>query len=120
MDLTTWLEQTESKRNELYDYGRSPLPCDIGERHNDIERAIQNSDDAKRLQSEAESYLTQARAQALFAVLHEYPDLSAKDREIVIKDRVRDLQRLVDGLTTTSRTIRDRIYSTLNANRSHA
>jgi len=113
-----WLESTSTRREELEAYALAPLPTDAGERHLDIEKAIQSADDSGRLLADAEQYLTHAKAQAMFAALKEHDDLTAKERELVIKDAVRQVQRLVDGLTVTSRTIHDRIFAQQNANRS--
>lgn len=113
-----WLEQTQHKRDELAAYGLTPLPADVGERHLDIEKAIQNADDSGRLLADGEMYLTQAKATAMFAALKEHDDLTAKEREFVIKDAVSKIQRLVDGLAVTNRTIHDRIFASQNANRS--
>jgi hypothetical protein len=84
-----------------------------------MDAAIQSADDCGRLLADAQSYLSQAKAQAMLAVLDEYEDLSAKEREFVIKDRVRKIQRLCDGLEVTERTLRSRLFSSMNANRSH-
>ncbi len=118
LDLSSWLEATQARRDELDAYGRSALPTDLGERHLDLEKSIQNADDAGRLLADGEMYLTGEKAKAMFAALKEHDDLTAKEREIVIKADVAKVQRLVDGLAVTARTIHDRIFVSMNANRS--
>ena len=113
-----WLEQTQKKRDELAEYGRSPLPADASERHHDLDRSIQFSDDASRLLADADSYLSQADALAVFQARDKHPDLTAGERRVIAKNAVRDIQRLVAGLETTNRTIKSRIITNLNANRS--
>lgn len=117
LNLVEWLQATENRRADLESYGRSKLPFDIGERHVDMDKAIESTDDAGRLLADAESYLSHEKAQAMFDVLKD-EDLSAKEREIAIKDRVRMTQRIVDGIKVTVRTLNNRIYAIMNANRS--
>ena len=118
LDLDSWIEATQSRRDELDAFGMAALPTDIGQRHLDIEKSIQSASDSGRLLADAEEYLTHAKAQAMFAALKDHDYLSAKEREAVIKDNVRHIQRLVDGLAVTNRTISNRIYANQNANRS--
>lgn len=118
VDFESWLEQTQAKRDELAEYGRSPMNTDAGERILDMDKAIQNSDDAGRLRADAEAYLTQYMAQAWLEVCKKYEDHPAKVREVLVKDRVRDIQRIVDGISITERTIKNRIYAAMNQNRS--
>lgn len=115
--LTEWLEGTQVRRTELEDYGRSLLPADIGERHADMDIAIKCADDAGRLLADAESFLSQAKAIAMYNALKD-EDLGAKEREIVIKNEVRHVQRIVDGLKVTTKTLMNRLYSNMNSNRS--
>ena len=117
LTLSEWLATTKERRAGLEAYAKSPLPRDISERHADIETAIQGADDSGRLLADLESYLSQAKAQALFSALEKYPDLNARERDLVIRSEVRAIQRLVDGMHVTDRTIKDRIFSSLNANR---
>ena len=118
LSLSEWLEATATRRTELEAYALAPLPTDIGERHMDLEKSIQNADDAGRLLADGEMYLTGEKAKAMFAALKEHDDLTAKEREIVIKASVAQVQRLIDGLAVTARTIHDRIFVSMNANRS--
>jgi hypothetical protein len=119
LSLDDWLTSVQDRIDALYAYGKTPLPAGPEERHLDMDAAIQSADDCGRLLADAQSYLSQAKAQAMLAVLDEYEDLSAKEREFVIKDRVRKIQRLCDGLEVTERTLRSRLFSSMNANRSH-
>lgn len=116
--LEEWLECFSPRFAALYAYAKSPLPNDIGERHNDIEKAIHFGDEVGRLLADAESYLTQHTAQAVLLVKEQHGDLNADERKTIIKDTVRKIQRLVDGLAVTERSIKDRVYVGLNANRS--
>lgn len=118
LDFEDWLSQTQQRRDELDAYARSPLPKDISERHADIDMSIQNSDDCGRLLADAEGYLAHAKAQAMYAVTEKDPDISSKKMEIIIKDEIRNIQRIADGISVTSSTIRARIFAGMNANRS--
>ena len=74
--------------------------------------------DAARLLADAESFLVQAEAQAVFAVRKTHKDLTADERRKIAKDSVRHIQRLVDGISATHQSIRSRIFVGMNQNRS--
>lgn len=116
-DFESWLESTQQRRDELSEYARSPLP--IGNDSNgEINTLILAEDDAQRLLADAESYLLMAQAQAMFESRAKHPDLSAKERELWAKAEVGTLQRLVDGIAVTVRSISSRRYLHMNAARS--
>lgn len=117
LGFTEWLQSTQELRDALAAYCKSPLPCDLSERHAAMDVAIQNADDAERLLADAESFLTQAEGLEAQSVRAKWPDLTADERRKVAKMGVRDVQRLVDGSAVTARTIRSRIYAMQNANR---
>lgn len=119
LTLLEWLASTQAKRDELAAYGVSGRPMDAVERHGDIQVAIRSSDETGRLLSDAESFLTQAQAQAVLAMRDRYPDFTAKEREKMEKDHVRDIQRIVHGLEVTAKTINSRVFSIMNSNRAH-
>ena len=118
LTLDEWLSQTEILRADLYVYGKSPLPIERGPRHLDLDEAIYKSDSCGRLVADADSFVTQMTAQAVLRVKKEYPDNSADERKMLVKDAVREIQHIRDSLAITQRTIRDRIFTSLNANRS--
>lgn len=113
-----WLDQTDALRTKLYNFGKSPLPIEPGHRHLDMDAAIQSADDAGRLLADLDSYLTQHTAQAVLEVKKQYEDNSADERKILVKDRVRGIQLIRDAMAITQRTIRDRLYTSMNTNRS--
>jgi len=112
-----WLTSTQEVRDALDAFARSTLPADASERHADMDKSIQSADDAGRLLADSESYLSLAKAQALMALLQR-DDLNAKDRDTLLRSDVRGVQRIVDGLAVTERSIRNRIFVGMNANRS--
>lgn len=112
-----WLTQTQARRDELDAYARSPLP--IGnDSHGEINTLIAAEDDAQRLLADAQTYLTQATAVAVLFIKGRYPDNSADERRILVKDAVRDIQRLTDGIEVTARAMSNRRYLHMNAARS--
>lgn len=118
-DLTfiQWLEQTQARRDELDAYARSPLP--IGnDAHGEMNVLIENEDDAHRLLADAQTFVTQAQAQAILMIKAKYPDNSADERRVLVKDAIRDVQRLADGIEVTARGISNRRYLAMNQNRS--
>jgi len=117
LTLTEWLEATQERRAELEAFAAKAVIAEASERRGDIETSIRYADDAGRLLADAESFLSFAKAQALLEALKR-DDLNGKDREVIIRSEVRGVQRLVDGLTVTVKTINNRIFAGMNANRS--
>jgi hypothetical protein len=112
-----WLAQTQDRRDELDAYARSPLP--IGnDSHGEINTLIAAEDDAQRLLADAQTFLTQATAQAVLRIKREYDENSADERRILVKDAVRSVQRIVDGIEVTARAMSNRRYLHMNAARS--
>ncbi len=117
MNLTEWIAQTQPRRDELDAFARSPLPtgADV---HGETNKLIECEDDAQRFLADAESFLTQYTAQAIFCVRAKHPNSNADERKAHVKDEVRDIQRLVDGISVTARTISSRRFLMMNAARS--
>lgn len=118
IQLEEWIEQTDALRAKLYAFGKSPLPLESGERHQDMDASIQAADDAGRLLADLDSYLTQHTAQAVLDIKRLYDDHSADEKKFLVRDRVRNIQLIRDAMAVTQRTIRDRIYTNQNENRS--
>lgn len=117
-DLNDWLIGTQAARDALVRYCQSPLPNDIGQRHIDVELAIQNRDDAGRLLAELNEFLSHELARETIRIKNDCPGYSADERKLLVRDSVRHVQMLADVLSVTSTTIKERIYANLNANRS--
>jgi len=117
LTLDEWLASTAERREELISYSKSELPKDAGERHTDIEKAIQNASDAGSLLADAEGFLAHATAKAVLEIRRIHDDLDANERKALVKDAVRDVQRLVDGIAVTHRAIQSRIFANMNAGR---
>lgn len=115
LTLEEWCESTQSRRDELDAYAVSPMP-NAEDREHDIEKAIAAGHDTGKLLADVDGFLVLAKAKAMYSLLTD--DLSSKDREIAIRAQVQPIQRLVDGLTVTNRTIQNRIFAIQNANRS--
>ncbi len=117
LTLDQWLEQTQGRRDELDAFGKSPMPIDAVERGGETQKLLKNEDDAARLLADAESFLSEAEGIAIKTVRDKYPDYTADERRKQAKSEVRDIQRLVDGLGITLKTISNRRFSQMNANR---
>lgn len=117
MTFENWLVAHSKRFSDLYEYAKSPLPTDIGERQMDVEKAIRCGDDTSRLLADACSFLTMHTAQAVLSVKEAHKELTADERKLLVKDAVRKIQRIVDGLAVTERSIKDRIYAAFSANR---
>ncbi len=118
LSLTDWLEATQERRDELDAFGRSPMPIDATERGGETNKLLKNEDDAARLLADAESFLSQAEGIAVKTVRDKFPDYTADERKKKAKEDVRDIQRLVAGLGITLKTISNRRFLAMNANRS--
>ena len=117
MTLDEWLESTEERRVELDEFGKSNMPIDAVERGGETNKLLKNEDDAARLLADAESFLSQAESIAIKTVRDKFPDYTADERRKQAKAEVRDLQRLVEGLKITLKTISNRRFLAMNANR---
>lgn len=117
LSFDDWITQTQARRDELADYARSPLPIGNDSR-GEIDTLIAAEDDAQRLLADAQTYLTQATAVAVLFIKGKYPENSADERRILVKDAVRDIQRLADGIEVTARAMSNRRYLHMNAARS--
>jgi hypothetical protein len=118
LSLEEWILSTQEKRAELLSYSRSSIPTDPGERQLDISKAIESGEDAGELEADAEAYLIQAEAQAVLQARKEYEDLTASEREKIIKNICRDVRRLRDGMAVVRRAIQNRLFAIQNLNRS--
>lgn len=117
MTFDQWLEQTQARRDELDAFARSPLPVG-NDAFGEYNTLIAAEDDAQRLLADAQTFLTQATAKAVLTIKTKYPDNSADERKILVKDSVRDIQRLVDGIEVTARAMGSRRFLSMNINRS--
>lgn len=117
MEFNDWLSDTQARRDELDAYARSPLPVGL-DAHGETNTLITSEDDANRLAADAETFLIQATAQAVLTIKTKYPDNSADERKILVKDAVRDIQRLAAGISITARTISSRRFLQMNLARS--
>lgn len=116
IELSDWISQTQSRRDELSEFVRSPLP--IGnDAYGEISALILAEDDAQRMMADINTYVVQAQAQAVLAIKTKYPDNSADERKILVKDAIRDIQRLADGIEVTARGISNRRFLTMSSAR---
>lgn len=111
-----WLFQSQARRDELAEFVRSPLP--IGnDAAGELSTLILAEDDAQRMLADVHTFLTQAQAKAVLDIKTRYPENSADERRILVKDAIRDIQRLADGIEVTARGISNRRFLTMNAAR---
>ena len=119
MNFEEWLSSTHKSREELLSHCKSESPNDSGPRTLDIDKSIRYSDMAGNLLADAEYYLSQHSAQSMLKSKTDDPNLPSKDRTYVVRDAVKDIQRIVDGLKVACRTLSSRIKSACNARRSY-
>lgn len=114
-----WLEQTDSMRSAIESHAESPLPADASERHAEIELAIKMQNDAELMLADCEFFLTRETEKAMLCIRENFPDYTAKEREVSIRAHVSGLQRIADKLAASGRTMKSRLYAAMNANRSN-
>ena len=107
------------------DFCRSETPNDFGLMGADIDFSIRKAEQAGQLLADAEYYLTQETAKAMISVRKDADSLpedatspTGTERAAIVKDWVKDIQRLVSGLEVVCRTLNSRIRSACNARRS--
>ena len=118
LTLTEWLKSTQKQRDELRAYGRSPLPLDAGQRHVELDKSIQNSDDAGRLRADAEEFLVKEIAAAYMRIRGNDLKLRVPEIEAQVESDVRAIKRIVQDCAVTDRTLKTRIFAIQNQSRS--
>lgn len=116
--LDQWLEDTKKDRESLLEFVRTPSPTDMNEMAIDIERSIREAEKAGELLCDAEYFLTQNTAQKLIECRMKWPDWTGPERSALVKDAVKDIQRLVSALEVICRTLNSRVRSQCNYRRS--
>lgn len=118
LTLAEWLTATQKQRDELRAYGKSPLPLDAGERHTELDKTIQKSDDAGRLCADAEEYLVKEIAAAYMKIRGNELKLRVPEIEAAVESEVSTLRRIVKDCAVTDRTLKTRIFAIQNQSRS--
>ena len=103
MNFDAWLEESAEVREALIAYSKQQAV--------NVDKAIEMSDECGKLQARAEWFLTQHIAQATLSAKSDFPSLGAEERKAMVKDKVKDIQFIVDAIGVTGRAIRDRIFS---------
>lgn len=105
MNFEEWLSNTQAKRDELTLAGK------YGSASHDINKAIEMIHEAENLRNEAESYLIQAKEQAMFQTRQKKPDLSNRERELIEKKEVLSFKAVFDACETTVSSLTRRYFS---------
>lgn len=113
-DFEEWLESTDSARQALLDYSRSPIPTDPGERQLDVSKALTNGQDAGDIVADLERFLAIEFGKAMLAAK---ADHDAKTAHVLAKAATASIARLRDGFQTCYQTIRDRRFSLMSVGR---
>lgn len=96
-DFHSWLEKTQKQRDALFAYAREEMPTEAVLIGGDIERAMRAELAAGLQCVDADFFLTQETARAVLKYRGD-DSLSAKERDIIVKDSVKDTKRLRDSL----------------------
>ncbi len=105
-----WIAATDVIRAQLREYGKTGKPADSDLRSLDALKAIEMTDTAARLLSEAERHLSHQRELAMWAARKENPELTSREREIVEKSKVRDAQLMVASCEITHKSCLSRYF----------
>jgi hypothetical protein len=103
MNFDQWLDESAAERAALIEFSKIHAV--------NVDKAIEMSDECGKLQARAEWFLTQHIAQATLSAKADFPSLGADERKAMVKDKVKDIQFIVDAIGVTGRAIRDRIFS---------
>ena len=97
-DFQTWLTRTQAQRDALFSYARSEMPTEPGELTLDLDKCIRAEGAAGLQHIDADFYLKGETAQAVITSRDLSPDISAKEREIQVRDSVKSAAKLVAQL----------------------
>lgn len=117
LTLEEWLDSTQQRREQLEAFCRTKMPIGISSSE-EMDEVIQATDDAGRLLADADGYLILETARSIFEVKKKHGDLAADERKQIVKDKVREVKRLVDGLSVTHTTLKSRLFAIMNHNKS--
>lgn len=106
-----WLMRTQARRDYLMAYGKTGKPSTAEGRSLDSLTAIEKTDEAARILAEAESHLTFERSKAMLEVRKTHPDMNSRERELMEKSIVRDIQRVVDSCAITYKSCLSRYFN---------
>ncbi len=106
-----WLEATSDLRGRLMAYGKTGKPSTDAARALDTLTAIEMTDEAARLRSEAEKHLSHQRELAMWAARKEHANLTSREREIVERSAVRNFQLMVDACDVTYKSCLSRYFN---------
>ncbi len=109
--FTEWLEATSEIRARLMSYGKTGKPSDGAARALDALTAIEMTDEAARLRSEAESHLAHEREIAMWSARKDHSELTSREREIVERSAVRNVQLIVDACEVTYKSCLSRYFN---------
>lgn len=110
-DFIGWLERTQAQRDSLTVYGQTGKPPTEEGRALDSLVAIKMSDEAARLLAEAEMHLTHEQEAAMWDTKRRYPDLNSRERELIEKSEVREVQLIVEAAKITYKSCVSRYFN---------
>lgn len=74
-------------------------------------KAIEMTDEAARFLAEAESHLTHEKELAMWDSRKSHPELNSRERELVEKSKIRDVQLVVESCAITHRSCLSRYFN---------
>ena len=93
-----WLTRTQKTRDALFEYAKSEMPTEQGLLSMDLDKCIRAEGAAGLQHIDADFYLKGETAQAVITSRDLSPDISAKEREIQVRDSVKSAAKLVAQL----------------------
>lgn len=111
MTFAEWLSATQERRDYLMAYGKTGTPSTEEGRALDSLTAITLTDEAARFLSEAESHLDHERSRAMLEVRRTNPGLNSRERELMEKSAVADVQLVVDACRITYKSCLSRYFN---------
>lgn len=111
MSFKYWLDSTQTQRDRLIAYGQTGQAATAEGRALDSLVAIQMTDEAARILSEARAFLTHEKEKAMWDARKNHQELTSRERDLVEKNAVRDVQLLVDACEVTYKSCLSRYFN---------
>lgn len=117
-EFSEWLTESQAIRDALFAHSKSKIPNEKGLLDADIEKSIRAAEVSGAQLAVVKYHLTGAMADAFKDMQVNHPDVKGVGRDILIKDRVREIELLHDQIENLARSLNSRVKSECNCRRS--
>ena len=114
----SYLASSQKQRDALFAHSKSPIPTDKGDLGDDIELSIRAAEAAGAQLAKMRYYLTSALKEAMLYAREKAPEYTVKEKDILVRDYVKDIQLLHDEVENLARSLNSRVKAECNGRRS--